>query len=40
MVRPSGTEPLIKVYLTACKDEKSNAEKFAAMKSELDAIFS
>ena len=40
VVRPSGTEPLIKVYLTACKDEKSNAEKFAAMKSELDAIFS
>lgn len=40
VVRPSGTEPLIKVYLTACKDEKSNAEKFAAMKAQLDEILS
>lgn len=39
VVRPSGTEPLIKVYLTACKDKSANEVKLAAMKSELDARF-
>ncbi len=39
VIRPSGTEPLIKVYLTACKDKKYNENKFALMKKELDAIF-
>ncbi|MFR5062834.1 MAG: phospho-sugar mutase [Christensenellales bacterium] len=39
VVRPSGTEPLIKVYLTACKDKRLNEEKFALMKAELDKRF-
>lgn len=39
IVRPSGTEPLIKVYLTACRDRKTNAIKFEAMLSELKTVF-
>lgn len=39
IVRPSGTEPLIKVYLTACRDRKANAVKFEAMLSELKTVF-
>lgn len=39
IVRPSGTEPLIKVYLTACKSREENAVKIAAMLDELKARF-
>ena len=39
IMRPSGTEPLIKVYLTACKTKEENAEKFVAFRAWLDKIF-
>ena len=39
IVRPSGTEPLIKVYLTACRDRAANAVKFETMLSELKVVF-
>lgn len=36
IIRPSGTEPLIKAYMTACGDEESNAKIFASIKEWLD----
>lgn len=39
IMRPSGTEPIVKVYLTACKDQQSNAQKFADMTAWLNTIF-
>lgn len=39
IVRPSGTEPLIKVYLTACRDRAANAVKFETMLGELKTVF-
>ncbi len=39
IIRPSGTEPLIKVYLTACADKQANEAKFAAMNDDLAKIF-
>ena len=40
IVRPSGTEPLIKMYLTACeKTAEDNEEKFRLMRAYLDKQF-
>ena len=39
IVRPSGTEPLIKFYITAAKNEEENAALFAAAVSDIDRIF-
>lgn len=38
IVRPSGTEPLIKVYFTAAKTPKENESLFAAMNAYADSI--
>lgn len=39
IVRPSGTEPLIKFYITASKNEQENAALFASAISDIDKIF-
>lgn len=40
IIRPSGTEPLIKMYLTACfKTKEENEAKFATMRAWLDENF-
>lgn len=39
IVRPSGTEPLIKFYITASKNEKENALLFDSAVSDIDRIF-
>ena len=39
IVRPSGTEPLIKFYITAAKSEEENAVLFAAAISDIDRRF-
>ena len=39
IVRPSGTEPLIKCYITVSGDRESNQAKFDAIKAQTDAIF-
>lgn len=39
IVRPSGTEPLIKFYITASKNEQENASLFSAAISDIDKIF-
>lgn len=39
IVRPSGTEPLIKFYITAAKNEEENAALFAAAIADIDRIF-
>ncbi len=39
IVRPSGTEPLIKFYITAAKSEEENAALFAAAISDIDRRF-
>lgn len=39
IVRPSGTEPLIKFYITASKNERENALLFSAAISDIDKIF-
>lgn len=39
IVRPSGTEPIVKVYFTACGDESSRAAKFASMRAVTDEWF-
>lgn len=38
LIRPSGTEPLIKAYLFVCGDEKSNAETIKNMENDLEKI--
>ena len=40
IVRPSGTEPLVKCYLTACgSDETANETKLAAITAQVTAVF-
>ena len=39
IIRPSGTEPMVKMYLTATKTEEENQKKFALMKAELEKMF-
>ena len=39
IVRPSGTEPLIKCYVTVSGDEKDNQVRFEAIKAQTDAFF-
>ena len=39
IIRPSGTEPMVKMYLTATKTEEENQKKFALMKAELGKMF-
>ncbi len=39
IVRPSGTEPLIKCYLTVCFDKAKNAVRLRAYKGFLDKLF-
>ena len=40
IIRPSGTEPLIKAYLTVCFDKAKNATRLHAYKGYLDGLFS
>ncbi len=39
IVRPSGTEPLIKMYLTAAKTPDENKKVFEAMEKYLNETF-
>lgn len=39
IIRPSGTEPIVKMYLTATESKERNEKKFALMKAELDKMF-
>lgn len=39
IVRPSGTEPLIKCYVSVNGDKDENAKKFDAIKAQADGIF-
>ena len=39
IIRPSGTEPLVKSYLTVCFDEQKNKERLEAYKTYLDSLF-
>ena len=39
IIRPSGTEPMVKMYLTATKSVEENSAKFALMKTELERMF-
>lgn len=39
IVRPSGTEPLVKLYLTTCQTEEKNAEIISLIKAYLDEKF-
>ena len=39
IVRPSGTEPLIKCYVTAKGDRQSAKAKYEAIKAQTDAMF-
>ena len=39
IIRPSGTEPLVKAYLTVCFDEKENAIRLSEYKNYLDNLF-
>lgn len=39
IVRPSGTEPLIKCYMSVVGDEVGNAARIAAIEAQLNAIF-
>lgn len=38
ILRPSGTEPLIKAYITACGDKESNKEIFNEITKYLNSI--
>ena len=40
IVRPSGTEPLIKCYISVHGDKKNNDVKYKASKAQTDKIFS
>ena len=39
IVRPSGTEPLIKFYMTAAESAEQNEVTFAQMNEFIDKIF-
>ena len=39
IIRPSGTEPLVKCYVTVSGDKASNRAKFDAIKSQTDTLF-
>ena len=39
IVRPSGTEPLIKCYISVSGDKESSEVKFEAIKAQTDAMF-
>ena len=39
IVRPSGTEPLIKTYLSVCFDKPTNAERLGVFRAYLDNLF-
>ena len=39
IVRPSGTEPLIKCYMTAKGDKQTNAERIAKIREQLNKMF-
>ena len=39
IIRPSGTEPLIKCYITTVGNGKQTMERYAAIKSQVDAMF-
>ena len=39
IVRPSGTEPLVKVYLTVGKDKEQNEKMLALLCGEVDKLF-
>ena len=39
IVRPSGTEPLIKAYLTVCFNKQLNGERLDEFKNYLDKLF-
>lgn len=39
LIRPSGTEPLIKFYVTAAKNEHENKALFKAVVSDIDKLF-
>lgn len=39
IIRPSGTEPLIKCYITVCGTNESNAERLTLIKAQLDGMF-
>ena len=39
IIRPSGTEPIIKMYLTATRSKHENEEIFAKMQKMLEQIF-
>ena len=39
MIRPSGTEPIIKMYLTATKTKDENEKKFKMMREMLEEMF-
>ena len=38
IIRPSGTEPLIKVYVNLNEDKRSNAKNLKIIKAEIDAM--
>ena len=40
IVRPSGTEPLIKLYFTAASTPEENKKIFAAMEKQTEQMFS
>ena len=39
IIRPSGTEPLIKMYITACKTKEENEKQIAQIIEELNILF-
>lgn len=39
IIRPSGTEPLVKAYLTVCFDKQKNQERLAWFKHYLNGLF-
>ena len=38
ILRPSGTEPLVKCYVTVTGDDQTVAQRFAEIKSQLDSL--
>lgn len=39
VIRPSGTEPLIKCYITTQGDKQGNLQRFDAIKAQIDKLF-